>query len=93
MTKPVVLCILDGWGLSETQAGNAPALRRPARPMRACRRVRRRARAGRGASHRAFWGLAQSTFTMRAHILRVSKTPYIYLSPPNPQTHFIPENP
>jgi len=31
--------------------------------------------------------------TMRAHILRVSKTPYIYLSPPNPQTHFIPENP
>jgi 2,3-bisphosphoglycerate-independent phosphoglycerate mutase len=26
MTKPVVLCILDGWGLSETQAGNAPAL-------------------------------------------------------------------
>ena len=28
MTKPVVLCILDGWGLSETQAGNAPALAR-----------------------------------------------------------------
>lgn len=26
MTKPVVLCILDGWGLSETLAGNAPAL-------------------------------------------------------------------
>ncbi|MBC2836268.1 2,3-bisphosphoglycerate-independent phosphoglycerate mutase [Paragemmobacter straminiformis] len=23
--KPVVLCILDGWGLSETKAGNAPA--------------------------------------------------------------------
>ncbi|MCH2165794.1 MAG: 2,3-bisphosphoglycerate-independent phosphoglycerate mutase [Marinovum sp.] len=26
MTKPVVLCILDGWGLSKTQQGNAPAL-------------------------------------------------------------------
>ncbi len=24
--KPVVLCILDGWGLSETTTGNAPAL-------------------------------------------------------------------
>lgn len=24
--KPVVLCILDGWGLSETREGNAPAL-------------------------------------------------------------------
>ncbi len=24
--KPVVLCILDGWGLSETEAGNAPLL-------------------------------------------------------------------
>ncbi len=24
--KPVVLCILDGWGLSDTQTGNAPAL-------------------------------------------------------------------
>ena len=24
--KPVVLCILDGWGLSETKVGNAPAL-------------------------------------------------------------------
>ncbi len=24
--KPVVLCILDGWGLSETKTGNAPAL-------------------------------------------------------------------
>lgn len=24
--KPVVLCILDGWGLSDAQAGNAPAL-------------------------------------------------------------------
>ena len=24
--KPVVLCILDGWGLSETSSGNAPAL-------------------------------------------------------------------
>ncbi len=24
--KPVVLCILDGWGLSEVRAGNAPAL-------------------------------------------------------------------
>ena len=24
--KPVVLCILDGWGLSETRAGNAPLL-------------------------------------------------------------------
>ncbi len=24
--KPVVLCILDGWGLSDTMAGNAPAL-------------------------------------------------------------------
>ncbi len=24
--KPVVLCILDGWGLSETKAGNAPHL-------------------------------------------------------------------
>ncbi|MFX0542924.1 2,3-bisphosphoglycerate-independent phosphoglycerate mutase [Roseovarius sp. S4756] len=24
--KPVVLCILDGWGLSGTQVGNAPAL-------------------------------------------------------------------
>ena len=24
--KPVVLCILDGWGLSETTVGNAPAL-------------------------------------------------------------------
>ena len=23
--KPVVLCILDGWGLSETREGNAPA--------------------------------------------------------------------
>ena len=23
--KPVVLCILDGWGLSDTVAGNAPA--------------------------------------------------------------------
>ena len=26
MTKPVVLCILDGWGLSDTKEGNAPAL-------------------------------------------------------------------
>lgn len=26
--KPVVLCILDGWGLSETRAANAPALAR-----------------------------------------------------------------
>ena len=26
--KPVVLCILDGWGLSETEAGNAPRLAR-----------------------------------------------------------------
>ena len=26
MTKPVVLCILDGWGLSEAKVGNAPAL-------------------------------------------------------------------
>ena len=26
--KPVVLCILDGWGLSETRAGNAPLLAR-----------------------------------------------------------------
>ena len=26
MTKPVVLCILDGWGLSDTKQGNAPAL-------------------------------------------------------------------
>ncbi len=26
MTKPVVLCILDGWGLSDTKDGNAPAL-------------------------------------------------------------------
>ena len=26
MTKPVVLCILDGWGLSDTTQGNAPAL-------------------------------------------------------------------
>lgn len=25
-SKPVVLCILDGWGLSETKEGNAPAL-------------------------------------------------------------------
>ena len=24
--KPVVLCILDGWGLSKTESGNAPAL-------------------------------------------------------------------
>src|SRR5574343_785033 len=24
--KPVVLCILDGWGLSETKVGNSPAL-------------------------------------------------------------------
>ncbi len=24
--KPVVLCILDGWGLSDVKAGNAPAL-------------------------------------------------------------------
>ncbi|MEL6640265.1 MAG: 2,3-bisphosphoglycerate-independent phosphoglycerate mutase [Pseudomonadota bacterium] len=24
--KPVVLCILDGWGLSDTEAGNAPRL-------------------------------------------------------------------
>ncbi|MFT5866195.1 MAG: 2,3-bisphosphoglycerate-independent phosphoglycerate mutase, partial [Gammaproteobacteria bacterium] len=24
--KPVVLCILDGWGLSDATAGNAPAL-------------------------------------------------------------------
>jgi len=26
MGKPVVLCILDGWGLSETSQGNAPVL-------------------------------------------------------------------
>ncbi|MEY8837602.1 2,3-bisphosphoglycerate-independent phosphoglycerate mutase, partial [Cribrihabitans sp. XS_ASV171] len=26
MTKPVVLCILDGWGLSEETAANAPFL-------------------------------------------------------------------
>ena len=26
--KPVVLCILDGWGLSDSPAGNAPALAR-----------------------------------------------------------------
>ncbi|MFD0858838.1 2,3-bisphosphoglycerate-independent phosphoglycerate mutase [Roseovarius aquimarinus] len=26
--KPVVLCILDGWGLSDTEHGNAPALAR-----------------------------------------------------------------
>jgi 2,3-bisphosphoglycerate-independent phosphoglycerate mutase len=26
MAKPVMLCILDGWGLSETTAANAPAL-------------------------------------------------------------------
>ncbi len=26
--KPVVLCILDGWGLSEAEAGNAPRLAR-----------------------------------------------------------------
>lgn len=26
MTKPVVLCILDGWGLSEREEGNAPRL-------------------------------------------------------------------
>lgn len=26
MAKPVVLCILDGWGLSETSVGNAPVL-------------------------------------------------------------------
>ena len=24
--KPVVLCILDGWGQSDTKEGNAPAL-------------------------------------------------------------------
>ena len=24
--KPVVLCILDGWGLSEVREGNAPLL-------------------------------------------------------------------
>lgn len=28
MGKPVVLCILDGWGLSETDIGNAPKLAR-----------------------------------------------------------------
>jgi 2,3-bisphosphoglycerate-independent phosphoglycerate mutase len=26
VSAPVLLCILDGWGLSETQTGNAPAL-------------------------------------------------------------------
>ncbi len=26
MSKPVVLCILDGWGLSDTREGNAPVL-------------------------------------------------------------------
>ena len=26
MTKPVVLCILDGWGLSDVETGNAPLL-------------------------------------------------------------------
>lgn len=26
MTKPVVLCILDGWGLAESEVGNAPLL-------------------------------------------------------------------
>ena len=26
MAKPVVLCILDGWGLSDAEAGNAPRL-------------------------------------------------------------------
>ena len=26
MTKPVVLCILDGWGLSNIKSGNAPEL-------------------------------------------------------------------
>ncbi len=26
MPKPVILCILDGWGLSDTRDGNAPAL-------------------------------------------------------------------
>ena len=26
MKKPVVLTILDGWGLSETREGNAPLL-------------------------------------------------------------------
>ena len=26
MSKPVALCILDGWGLSETREGNAPLL-------------------------------------------------------------------
>ena len=24
--RPVVLCILDGWGLSDTREGNAPLL-------------------------------------------------------------------
>ena len=28
MKKPVVLCILDGWGLSSLTSGNAPALAR-----------------------------------------------------------------
>ncbi len=28
MTKPVVLCILDGWGLSDSEVGNAPKLAR-----------------------------------------------------------------
>ena len=28
MVKPVVLCILDGWGLSESETGNAPLLAR-----------------------------------------------------------------
>ena len=39
MTKPVVLCILDGWGLSDTDHGNAPVLAKtPAvdRIMRDC---------------------------------------------------------
>ena len=28
MTRPVILCILDGWGLREETAHNAPALAR-----------------------------------------------------------------
>ena len=39
--KPVVLCILDGWGIREADAANAPALANTRILIVSCR-VRRR---------------------------------------------------